>query len=110
MPQGGHRIFLPIFFLYSLLVFPNHSVSEVIHCHLDSFQSGFKPGNGTEIILVFPVDNRCQKMDRRQTSVLILLDLSMTFSTRNHGIFLGWNWKAPFCLDSGPAVVIQKVL
>ncbi|KAF7239274.1 Inactive carboxypeptidase-like protein X2 [Varanus komodoensis] len=55
---------------------------------LDSFQSGFKSGYGTESALVALYDELCRERDRGSVSLLVLLDLSVAFDTINHGILL----------------------
>ncbi|KAF7252624.1 Craniofacial development protein 2 [Varanus komodoensis] len=53
--------------------------------YLDPFQSGFRPGYGTESALVALYDDLCGERDRGSASLLVLLDLSAAFDTINHG-------------------------
>ncbi|KAF7247735.1 hypothetical protein EYD10_06187 [Varanus komodoensis] len=55
---------------------------------LDPFQSGFRPGYGTESALVALYDDLCRERDRGSASLLVLLDLSAALNTINHGILL----------------------
>ncbi|KAF7245550.1 hypothetical protein EYD10_08337 [Varanus komodoensis] len=56
--------------------------------YLDPFQSGFRPGYGTESALVALYDDLCREKDRGSASLLVLLGLSVAFDTINHGILL----------------------
>ncbi|KAF7250919.1 Tetraspanin-7 [Varanus komodoensis] len=71
----------------------------------DPFQSGFRPGYGTESALVTLYDDLCRGRDRGSASLLVLLDLSAASDAINHGILLdrlsglgvggtAWQW---FC-------------
>ena len=55
---------------------------------LDPFQSGFRPGFGTETALVALYDDLCQERDRGSVTLLIPLDLSVAFHTIAHGVLL----------------------
>ncbi|KAF7243518.1 putative RNA-directed DNA polymerase from transposon BS, partial [Varanus komodoensis] len=73
--------------------------------YLDPFQSGFRPGYGTESALVALYDDLRRERDRGSASLLVLLDLPAAFDTIDHGILLNrlaglgvggtaWQW---FC-------------
>ena len=55
---------------------------------LDPFQSGFRPGFGTETALVALYDDLCRERDRGSVTLLILLDLSAAFNAIDHGVLL----------------------
>ena len=56
---------------------------------LDPFQLGFSPHDGTETALVALLDDLLREANRGETSLLVLLDISATFDTVDHGILLG---------------------
>ncbi|KAF7239025.1 Heparan-alpha-glucosaminide N-acetyltransferase [Varanus komodoensis] len=56
--------------------------------YLGPFQSGFRPGYGTESAWVALYDDLCREKDRESASLLVLLDLSAAFDTINHAILL----------------------
>ncbi|KAF7242518.1 LINE-1 retrotransposable element ORF2 protein [Varanus komodoensis] len=56
--------------------------------YLDPFQTGFRPGYGTESALVALYDDLCREKDRGSVSLLVLLDHSVAFDTIDHGILL----------------------
>ncbi|KAF7247744.1 Reverse transcriptase-like protein [Varanus komodoensis] len=53
--------------------------------YLNPFQSGFRPGYGTESALVALYTDLCREKDRGSASLLVLLDLSVAFNTIDHG-------------------------
>uniref|UniRef100_A0A803SWN1 Reverse transcriptase domain-containing protein n=1 Tax=Anolis carolinensis TaxID=28377 RepID=A0A803SWN1_ANOCA len=55
---------------------------------LESCQSGFRPGHGTEMALVALVDDLRRELDRGSVTLLVLLDISAAFDTIDHGILL----------------------
>ncbi|KAF7246760.1 Reelin [Varanus komodoensis] len=56
--------------------------------YLDPFQSGFRPGYGTESALVTLYDDLCRERARGSASLLVFLDLTAAFDTIDHGILL----------------------
>ncbi|KAF7243701.1 Pleckstrin-likey domain-containing family M member 3 [Varanus komodoensis] len=56
--------------------------------YLDPFQSGFRPGYGTESALVALYNDLCMERNRGSASLLLLLDLSAAFNTIDHGPIL----------------------
>ena len=56
---------------------------------LDPFQSGFRPQHGTEMALVAPFDDLLREADGHKMSLLVLLNISVTFDNFDHGILLG---------------------
>lgn len=57
--------------------------------YLDLFQSGFRPGFGTQMALIRVMGDLRREWDGSSVSILALLDLSAAFDTIDHGIFLG---------------------
>ena len=56
---------------------------------LDPIQSGFRQRHGTKTTLVALLDDLIREADRGKMSLLVLLDISATFDTVDHGIILG---------------------
>ena len=56
---------------------------------LDPFQSGFRLCHGTETALVTMFDDLLREGDRGKMSLLVLLNISATSDTVDHGILLG---------------------
>ena len=57
---------------------------------LNQFQSGFRLCHGIETVLVTLQNNFLTETDQWSAALLVLLDLSATFDTVNHGILLRW--------------------
>uniref|UniRef100_A0A803TU59 Reverse transcriptase domain-containing protein n=1 Tax=Anolis carolinensis TaxID=28377 RepID=A0A803TU59_ANOCA len=55
--------------------------------YLDPFQSGFRPGHGTEMALVALVDDLRRELDRGSVSLMVFREAA--FDTIDHGILLG---------------------
>uniref|UniRef100_A0A8D2J6W7 Reverse transcriptase domain-containing protein n=1 Tax=Varanus komodoensis TaxID=61221 RepID=A0A8D2J6W7_VARKO len=86
--------------------------------YLDPFQSGFRPGYGTESALVALYDDLCRERDRGNSSMLVLLDLSAAFNTIDHGILLdrlaglgvggtAWQWFRSYLEGRFQKVVLE---
>uniref|UniRef100_A0A2D4LC27 Reverse transcriptase domain-containing protein n=1 Tax=Micrurus spixii TaxID=129469 RepID=A0A2D4LC27_9SAUR len=58
--------------------------------YLDPYQSGFRPGFGTETALVALLDDLWREWDEGSASILVLFDLLAAFDIIDHGILLGW--------------------
>lgn len=52
------------------------------------FQSGFRHGYESKTFLIVLVDDLCWDMDKKSSSLLILLDLSAGLASFDHGVFL----------------------
>ncbi|KAF7241731.1 Band 4.1-like protein 5 [Varanus komodoensis] len=85
--------------------------------YLDQFQSGFRPGYGTESALVALYDDLCKERDRGSASLLVLPDLSVAFNIIDHGILLdrlarlgvgssAWWWFRPYLASRFQKVVL----
>lgn len=66
---------------------PQRTLDEAVY--LNHFQSGFKPGFGTETALITLMVDLWWDWDGESTSILSLLDLLVTFNSIDHGILLG---------------------
>lgn len=56
---------------------------------LDQFQSGFRQGHSTKTAITHIVDDALTLLDRNESCLLILLDLSSAFDTAKHDNLLG---------------------
>lgn len=54
----------------------------------DDFQSGFRPGRGSETVLVKVQDDLLWALGENEASVLVLLSLSAAFDTIDHSILV----------------------
>ena len=89
--------------------------------HLPKFQSGFRRGHSTETAIVRLLSDVHAAMDRREVTLLALLDVSAAFDTVDHDILrhrldisfgirgraLGWLWS--FISNRSHAVVINRI-
>lgn len=57
-------------------------------CSLDSFQSGFRTGYGTDTAPMALLDNFCGHIDKAHVSLLLLLDLSFAFDPCSRALLL----------------------
>ena len=71
---------------------------------LDPFQSGFRPGFGTETAVVALYDDFCRERDRGSVTLLILLDLSVALTMVSFWVgWLGWELEAPLYSGFAPS-------
>ena len=81
-------------------------VAKQLNAHLDDnalrdpFQSAYRAGHSTETALIRVKNDIATALDRKCTTILVLLDLSCAFDTINHDILLRGLVASMVLLDS----------